>query len=1172
MVEEVDPPFTFGVNQLQLDPGQTRSIDIRVDFLAIQPGHGAASFDDFVGGEDFLFLAIQAAAAAQTGITVENLGNGVVRVTFAANASTNQLTFDILSVDDGVDEPIEDFRFVIFNEQVTGGATPGEVIDGPGTSFVNSQILDLDEYQVTISDAVGNEGQPLVFEVTLSNPSDEVITLDLRAEPLATVNTNPATPGVDFEAGNFQYSVDGGQTWLDATGPNGTIVQIPIGATSILVRIETFGDSVLEGDESFLLTVANKDQLDKCDVTFIVDGAGYIFDGRNDCGPTYFIEGPKCLIEEVDPTFTFGVSDLALDPGQTRSVEIRVEFAATTPGHGAASFDDFVGGESFLFDAIAAAIAGETGITVADLGNGAVRVTFAANASTNQISFDVLAVDDGTDEPVEDFQFVLANEIVTGGAIPGTIVPGEGTSFVNSQVLDPDEYQLTIGDAEGFEGDQLVFDVTMSHAPDAPIELDLAIQPLSTIDTGPAQPGVDLEAGGFEYSIDGGATWLDAGGPNGTIVTIPAGATGIKVRVDTFADGIPEGDESFLLTVANKDQLDHCDVTRIVEGAGYIFDTGDCQTPPPEWFIVGPPCLIEEVDPPYTIGISELQLEAGQTRSVDVRVEFVSVHSGHDAANFADFGGPNFLFDALADAAAGETGITVANLGNGAVRVTFAANASTTQLEFDITPAADTLDEGVEDFRFVLENSTVTNGAQPGIIVPGEGTSYVESHIVESDEYSVTCGCDDDENTPPEANYDRAATECGLPVTIAVLDNDNDPDGDALQIAAFTSPQHGTVEDNGDGTFTYTPFAGYTGTDSFSYAVSDGNGGIDTAVVRIRVENGEACECDVPPPPVCDGPGSGWRGDGAYQRNAGTHAALAALIGLPFADQLGEHAEPPQGLAWKGAQSVAAEDHRGGGRDHDGEREYDGGRHGRDGDHRGERGSEHDGGESGWRWANWESPENGERGGRHGGEDHARNGDGQSWQSVHDDVTTAAHAQTFAAAQGPQAAAPIVGTPGADELVGTVAAETLIGGAGNDVIIGGGGADVLRGGAGDDVLVAKAGFAEIHGGAGFDTFRFDDSGVLDLSQMSGRITGIEEVDVSGAGNVELKLTFQDLLTMTDSGHQLTILGDSGDKVSADFTGHSVAVADMGSFTRYVIDGGAATLDIDNHVQKNIIGI
>ncbi|MGH7005271.1 MAG: hypothetical protein ACREIP_15115, partial [Alphaproteobacteria bacterium] len=86
------------------------------------------------------------------------------------------------------------------------------------------------------------------------------------------------------------------------------------------------------------------------------------------------------------------------------------------------------------------------------------------------------------------------------------------------------------------------------------------------------------------------------------------------------------------------------------------------------------------------------------------------------------------------------------------------------------------------------------------------------------------------------------------------------------------------------------------------------------------------------------------------------------------------------------------------------------------------------------------------------------------------------------------------------------------------------------------------------------------------------VTGIEQADISGTGNVELKLSYQDLLTMTDSGHQLTIVGDSGDKVSADFSGHDVAVADMGAFTRYVVDGGAATVDIDNNVQKNIVGI
>jgi Ca2+-binding RTX toxin-like protein len=295
------------------------------------------------------------------------------------------------------------------------------------------------------------------------------------------------------------------------------------------------------------------------------------------------------------------------------------------------------------------------------------------------------------------------------------------------------------------------------------------------------------------------------------------------------------------------------------------------------------------------------------------------------------------------------------------------------------------------------------------------------------------------------------------------------------------------------------------------------------------------------------------------------------LIGVPLAEQMAEQNDQAQNRQWNDENGARDEGHRGGRRDdHDGQ-DVRHGQHGDDRDHGSDRGA----GESGWRWASWNSDESGGRHDHRDGEINGRHGDGESqgWQSPQDQAPDGARTQsTPASHESVDAHGPIIGTPGEDELVGTVAGETLTGGAGNDLIIGGGGADILRGGAGDDTLVAKAGFAEIHGGAGFDAFTFDDSGVLDLSQLAGKVTGIEEVEITGTGNVELKLTFQDLLTMTDSGHQLTIVGDSGDKVSADLSGHSVAVADMGAFTRYVIDGGAATLDIDNNVQKNIIGI
>lgn len=92
-------------------------------------------------------------------------------------------------------------------------------------------------------------------------------------------------------------------------------------------------------------------------------------------------------------------------------------------------------------------------------------------------------------------------------------------------------------------------------------------------------------------------------------------------------------------------------------------------------------------------------------------------------------------------------------------------------------------------------------------------------------------------NCPPVAEDDAAATIAGSPVTVDVLANDSDPDGDTLTVTGNTDPANGSVVDNGDGTFTYTPNNGFTGDDTFTYTISDGNGGTDTATVTITVNS-----------------------------------------------------------------------------------------------------------------------------------------------------------------------------------------------------------------------------------------------------------------------------------------------------------------------------------------------
>jgi Ca2+-binding RTX toxin-like protein/acid phosphatase family membrane protein YuiD len=96
-----------------------------------------------------------------------------------------------------------------------------------------------------------------------------------------------------------------------------------------------------------------------------------------------------------------------------------------------------------------------------------------------------------------------------------------------------------------------------------------------------------------------------------------------------------------------------------------------------------------------------------------------------------------------------------------------------------------------------------------------------------------------DMNDAPIGVNDVLSASEDTPLTIAVVDlisNDTDADGDALLFSSIVSdPTYGVLVDNGDGTLTYTPNADFSGTDSFTYEVSDGNGGLSSATAVINV-------------------------------------------------------------------------------------------------------------------------------------------------------------------------------------------------------------------------------------------------------------------------------------------------------------------------------------------------
>ncbi|MBI1729318.1 tandem-95 repeat protein, partial [Candidatus Acetothermia bacterium] len=91
-----------------------------------------------------------------------------------------------------------------------------------------------------------------------------------------------------------------------------------------------------------------------------------------------------------------------------------------------------------------------------------------------------------------------------------------------------------------------------------------------------------------------------------------------------------------------------------------------------------------------------------------------------------------------------------------------------------------------------------------------------------------------DNNTPNAVN-DTATTPAGSPITISVLANDTDPNNDKLTVTQVTQPSNGTVTINANGTVTYTPNVGFSGTDTFTYKICDPGNLCDTATVTVQV-------------------------------------------------------------------------------------------------------------------------------------------------------------------------------------------------------------------------------------------------------------------------------------------------------------------------------------------------
>jgi outer membrane protein OmpA-like peptidoglycan-associated protein len=215
----------------------------------------------------------------------------------------------------------------------------------------------------------------------------------------------------------------------------------------------------------------------------------------------------------------------------------------------------------------------------------------------------------------------------------------------------------------------------------------------------------------------------------------------------------------------------------------------------------------------------------GGTATATVTVTVRPVNDPPDAVNDTyqvDRNSPPTVMDVLAnDTVAPDTGETLT-----ITMVTQPANGTVTFTATNVsfTPALNFV--GITTFTYTMN----------------DGNNGMDTATVTVDVRPV--------NAPPTANDDAFSVDEDSPVsTFLVLDNDTiAPDtGETLTITAVTQPANGTVTSNASNV-RFTPAANFHGTTTFTYTVSDGNGGFDTATVTVTVR-----PVNDPPDAVNDG-------------------------------------------------------------------------------------------------------------------------------------------------------------------------------------------------------------------------------------------------------------------------------------------------------------------------------
>ena len=240
----------------------------------------------------------------------------------------------------------------------------------------------------------------------------------------------------------------------------------------------------------------------------------------------------------------------------------------------------------------------------------------------------------------------------------------------------------------------------------------------------------------------------------------------------------------------------------------------------------------------------------GWSVAVDGNTVVVGAHTD-DASDSVNDSGSVYVFTKATDSVWADATETV--------KLTATDGASGDQFGWSIAAGGGTVVVGAhwDDDKGADSGSAYLYGVSGWTAIPDSeagatnATSYTVNDLTNEEEYGFwirarnTVGASEASdpvtvtpvNTAPTAVDDATTTAEGTAVDIDVVANDTDLEGDTLQVTSVTMPSNGTavIKSGSATTITYTPNAGFHGSDSFTYVASDGNGGTDTGTVTVTV-------------------------------------------------------------------------------------------------------------------------------------------------------------------------------------------------------------------------------------------------------------------------------------------------------------------------------------------------